>query len=246
MKIILTITSCKRLNLFEKTIQSFCLKFQNINMINKVLLFDDSSNPQERIKMFEILQENFKNVEISFILFEKESFKQNRHREIIKIWHDQIKKYDFCFHLEDDWECVERFDIEEDLLFLKKNKNVIGINYTWDKFKFFPIEFQNLIHYDRYWEWPFERRLWDIGFWFQPYIDEYVLHTVPGFTLRPTLYHIKKLKKIQISNSNQNFELNTGLDMKENYKMYLTNKKKFIHLANSESESAYFINGDIR
>jgi len=62
----LSITSCKRLHLFEKTVKSFYANCEDNSSISHVYYFDDSSSDEDRLKMgndvngFVILEKDLK------------------------------------------------------------------------------------------------------------------------------------------------------------------------------------------
>ena len=50
--IALTITTCKRINLFEKTISSFVKECEDYKLIDIIIHYDDSSSLNDRNRMF--------------------------------------------------------------------------------------------------------------------------------------------------------------------------------------------------
>ena len=51
----LTITTCKRIDLFEKTILTFVSECEDCNSIDVIIHYDDSSSLDDRNKMFTLL-----------------------------------------------------------------------------------------------------------------------------------------------------------------------------------------------
>lgn len=244
MKVILTITTCKRIDFFKRTINSFLENCDSKDLIDEVMIFDDSSSNDDRHSMFEIIMEKFHDKKISFVFFEEKSFDTNlRHREIIKIWKKKIEEFDFCFHLEDDWECLKKFKFEEDIEFLKKNKKILAINYTHNLPTYQP-EILNFGNSERYWRYPYEENLVKVDYWWNSYFDDTVHYLVPPFSLRPSIFDVKKLRNLEIANTH-NFEYHTGILMGEKYDLYLTNELIFKTFS-LENESAYIINNSKR
>lgn len=242
MRVVLTITSSKRLNLLTKTIETFIDKVIDNKIISEVILFDDSSDTEDTIEIVRLLQKYFKEIKVSTIFFKKNSFGVFRHAEIMKIWYEKIQEFDYCFHLEDDWECIEEFNIGDGIRVLNENINIFGVNYTWDKFDFYPENFTEKSFGD-YWEWPYNNTMFNNKVWFKPYSNDFILHMYPPFSFRPSLYDISKLKKLKIE-VDYNFELKAGLTLSDDMKVYLSNKKKFIHLG--DNNSSYVLNESVR
>ena len=102
----LTITTCKRIDLFEKTIISFTKECKDYDLIDIIIHYDDSSSLEDRNKMFSLLNRLFPETLIVSKRFNTNSFNTNRrHLKIMKKWKEDIKFFniDYVFHLEDDW-----------------------------------------------------------------------------------------------------------------------------------------------
>ena len=102
----LTITTCKRIDLFERTILTFVSECEDCNLIDVIIHYDDSSSLDDRNKMFTLLNTLFPDTLIISKRFNPDSFNTNRrHLEIMKKWKEDIKFFniDYVFHLEDDW-----------------------------------------------------------------------------------------------------------------------------------------------
>lgn len=97
MSITLTITTCKRFDLFEKTIDSFLKHCKDKHLIDRWLCIDDNSSEKDRIQMkkrFPFFEFYFKN------LYEK------GHSKSMNLILDLVHS-PYIFHLEDDWEFLE-------------------------------------------------------------------------------------------------------------------------------------------
>lgn len=92
--ITVTMTSCKRFDLFERTVNSFLRCCMDRSLIYDWIVVDDNSNENDRDKM--------KNM-FPFIHFIWKSEKQKGHVESMNLIVKSVKT-PFLFHLEDDWE----------------------------------------------------------------------------------------------------------------------------------------------
>jgi len=88
-----TITTCKRYDLFEQTINSFINCCQDIHMIDKWLCVDDNSNEEDRKKM----QEKY-----PFFEFYFKTKAEKGHPQSMNIIRNKVTT-PYIFHMEDDW-----------------------------------------------------------------------------------------------------------------------------------------------
>jgi len=108
----LTITTCKRFSLFERTINSFYNNCVDRDLISHIFHYDDSSSDFERKEMFLLLKKLFPKVMLTSITFQPSDFNtRKRHLEIMKVWKTNNEKFnfDYVFHLEDDWLFQQNF-----------------------------------------------------------------------------------------------------------------------------------------
>ena len=96
-KITMTVTSCKRYNLLEQTIKSFFECCLDADCIEKIILVDDNSNPEDLHKINLLLRSTNK----PYVLIHK-SEQLKGHTESLNILYD-LAKTDYMLHLEDDW-----------------------------------------------------------------------------------------------------------------------------------------------
>lgn len=113
----LTMTSCKRYDLFEQTVNSLINNVKDIYMIERFICIDDNSSHEDRKKMLE---------KYPFIEFIFKKPEQKGHVEsmnmILKKLNDKDK---FIFHLEDDWVFLNRRNyIGNSIRLLKDNPKV--------------------------------------------------------------------------------------------------------------------------
>lgn len=100
-KIMLSITTCKRFDLFEKTINSFLNCCADINMIDYWFCVDDNSSQEDRNKMkkqypffnYVWKDESQKGHYVSMNIIQKEALKHN---------------CEYLLHMEDDWHFIQK------------------------------------------------------------------------------------------------------------------------------------------
>jgi len=110
----LTITTCKRFDLFEKTMNSIinCVDIENIDYW---LCVDDNSSEEDRNKMKTLYP---------FFEFYFKDIKEKGHPQSMNIIRDKVKT-PYLFHLEDDWKFfVKRNYILDALDVLESNKKI--------------------------------------------------------------------------------------------------------------------------
>lgn len=93
-EITVTTTSCKRLNLLKKTINSFIECCEDLHMIKEWIVIDDNSDENDRNEMKELYP---------FIKFIYKNVNEKGHIKSMNIL-KSIVKTKYIFNLEDDWE----------------------------------------------------------------------------------------------------------------------------------------------
>ena len=91
--ITLSVTSCKRLDLFEQTINSFINCCEDIDRIDKWLCVDDNSSPEDRKRMQELYP---------FFEFYFKKPEEKGHPQSMNIIRQKVDT-PYLFHMEDDW-----------------------------------------------------------------------------------------------------------------------------------------------
>ena len=114
--ITLTITSCKRLDLFVKTINSFIACCKDIHLIDKWFCVDDNSSTEDRIKMQELYP---------FINFYFKTPEEKGHPQSMNIIRKYVKT-PYTFHMEDDWLFFECRDYLSECLEVLGSSQQIG------------------------------------------------------------------------------------------------------------------------
>jgi len=252
-RIALTITSCKRYNLLLKTVTSFHKHCIDRNIISDIIFYDDSSEFSDRIKMSSDMMSIFPNTNIEFKFFHKNSFKTNkRHMEIMKIWKEDIKKYDYVFHLEDDWEFIEDFCLKDAIDIMKNEKDYAMIGFSW-KEKKYPKDFYIPRKIKEYWEWYYSDKHDLLESLF---IDEVEMELLPEdewvnyinwpyFGFRPAIHDVKKISKLETFNdSMDSFELEFAIRYSKLYKSLLHVKRICYHIG--DESSSYNLNKSVR
>jgi hypothetical protein len=126
--IIVTITSCKRFDLFQKTLNSFINCNLDLDLIKEWFVIDDNSSPEDISKMKELYP---------FLTVIQKDITQKGHPKSMNILRNlaltQEEKY--IFHMEDDWSFFRKDNyIRKCLDVLKKSSNygqcLINMNYA--------------------------------------------------------------------------------------------------------------------
>lgn len=230
--IALTITSCKRLSHFKKTIESFCKYCLDLDLIDLIIWYDDSSNAEDRSEMLKILLNNFNNKKIITNFFVPDNFNtKKRHKEIMNIWKNDLSKLsiDYAFHTEDDFEYINNFSIKSGIELLKKYNDVALVGFSQEK-REVPQELGQINIYGDFWEWFYLKD--------RPLCDGLFLDTVimkkhpdptywckyinwPYFGFRPGIHDVKKLEKLEgFYEVDGSFELEFAVRFSKLYKSF--------------------------
>ena len=112
--IVLTITSCKRFDLFEKTINSFLNNCSDVGKITYFFCVDDNSSDEDREKMMKMYP--------FFDFYFKNSGEKGHRQSMNIIWNklNELKPM-FYLHLEDDWLFInKRSYVTDSISFLER------------------------------------------------------------------------------------------------------------------------------
>ena len=112
-KITLTITTCKRYHLFEKTFNSFLNCCKDIQLIDRWICIDDNSSEKDR--------ENMK-FRYPFFEFYYKTIEEKGHIISMNMIQD-IVKTPYILHLEDDWLFVKKEYIIKPALYILESKH---------------------------------------------------------------------------------------------------------------------------
>jgi len=95
-RVMLTVTTCKRFDLFEQTINSILKNWTDLDKVDYFFCVDDNSSKNDRLKM---------QVQYPFFNYHMKSPDEKGHRESMNvIWKkvDELKP-EYLIHMEDDW-----------------------------------------------------------------------------------------------------------------------------------------------
>jgi GR25 family glycosyltransferase involved in LPS biosynthesis/GT2 family glycosyltransferase len=118
-----SVTSCKRLDLFTQTINSFIACCTDWRMIDRWICVDDNSSSEDRIAMQKMYP---------FFEFHMKSFEEKGHPQSMNIIREMVKT-PYLFHIEDDWsffsqksyisDCLDVLSHDESVMQCLVNKN---------------------------------------------------------------------------------------------------------------------------
>jgi GT2 family glycosyltransferase len=231
----LTMTSCKRYDLFEKTVHSIINSVKDLYMIERFICIDDNSSNEDRKKMLD----NFPFFEFKFKKKEQKGHVESMNM-IKKLLTDEDK---FIFHIEDDFPFfIRRNYIGKTIRVLRDNPQVSQVlfnrNYA-EKVEDYSIKggipFGNnkfLIH--EYIEDPSKRAGKGCCYW-------------PGFSFRPSIIRKNMLDKVGFFNQVPHFEMEYSYRvLKAGYISVFINGVYGLHIGKLTSEkdkpNAYTLN----
>lgn len=114
--VLFTITSCKRLDLFEKTMNSFINCCNDVHLINRWICVDDNSTCEDRLRMKTLYP---------FIEFVYKENYQKGHVYSMNLIHDYLSHYTYLVHIEDDFHFIEQRNyISDSINILSDNKSI--------------------------------------------------------------------------------------------------------------------------
>jgi hypothetical protein len=116
-KITLTITTCKRVDLFKRTINSFINCCSDILLIDEYLCVDDNSSKEDIIQMTELYP---------FFRWIIKNPEQKGHMQSMNIIVDEVKT-DYMLHVEDDWLFCEKYAYIAPALEILDEQNIKSI-----------------------------------------------------------------------------------------------------------------------
>ena len=124
--VIFTITSCKRYDLFHKTINSFLTCCNDILKIDKWICVDDNSSSEDREKMQKLYP---------FFEFVWKGEKEKGHVQSMNIIYEKVQNYKYNIHMEDDWTFFEKKNyIGDAIQILESNEKygqaLFNVNYA--------------------------------------------------------------------------------------------------------------------
>lgn len=253
----ITITTCKRLDFFNKTISSFKNHFLDLDLIDIIIHYDDCSSEEDRKSMENTLNKEFPNKLISHRYFDSNSFESDkRHMEIMKIWKSDLESLNikYVFHTEDDWLYKIDFSISDAIDLIKSKPEIAQVTFS-QELRRFPKGMSTKYEGD-FWEWLYFD---NINIQANLFLDEVEMELVnvpgywcyfinwPHFGFRPGIIDVDRLKKLDNFNgSEESFELEFAKRYSKHYKTYCYKHRVCDHLGWDDKKSSYALNNSKR
>ena len=265
-KITLTITTCKRLDLFTRTINSFINCCKDILLIDDFICIDDNSSDEDRKQMKSLYP-------FFTYIFKDETLKSHIHSMNMII---EIVKSEYILHLEDDWLFCQRFDYITKSLEILNQKNIINIDTIPEDQNINDKEIAQVLFNKNYIEIPDDTRHVHGGYLCQTKNNnKYIIHEYynsysnkekfdkitdkykghnniywPHFSFRPSIFKTEIFKKIGRYNEKTNFfEMEYAKRFVDNnyiscfFNMYPTKHiGKLTFESNNDKPNAYSLN----
>jgi len=195
-----TITTCKRFDLFEKTINSFINCFLDIDLIDTYICIDDNSSEQDRFKMKKLYPF------FTFILKDEKNKGHSRSMNILR----NIIKTPYVFHMEDDWKFIQKKKYLSECLDVLGSNDRIGqclINKNYSEteidIKIKGGEYKTTLSGQRYYIHEYANTEEEIAAWKQKHIKDVNdslnsshCYYWPGFSFRPSLLRTHILQEL--------------------------------------------------
>jgi len=239
-KIMFSITTCKRYDLFEKTMNSFINSCLDLNLIDHWLCVDDNSSQEDRAKMKKLYPF------FEFVL--KDSDKKG-HSVSMNIIHAKNMEYkcQYNLHMEDDFHFIQKRNyISESLKIMQENK-MIGqvlfnknyaevelykrsihggfLNKTNDGVRYFIHEYydKDTVEYTKFIER--HKGYGTCGYW-------------PHFSFRPSLLRVSMLQDVGIFYNTNHFEMQYAYEyISKNYVSAFLDTFSCIHIGKKTWET---------
>jgi hypothetical protein len=115
IKVMLTMTTCKRWDLFEKTVNSLLNTWTDIDKVDYFFCVDDNSSQRDRTKM---------KATFPFIDFYMKRQSEKGHRASMNVIYDMLTtlKPTYWIHMEDDWLFFQKDSyVQKSIDFLDRN-----------------------------------------------------------------------------------------------------------------------------
>jgi hypothetical protein len=255
LHIALTITGCKRPELFKSTVDSLCSKIKDLHLIKTIIHYDDSSDDESRKKMYEVLVSNFPDKLVCTRYFNKDSFTTDkRHMHVMNCWLDDLSQLgiDYVFHTEDDWLYTNDLSISGalDILISDDKCGQIGFSQPLRRFP-------EGIHIEKggdYWKWYYRE---DLPLLDNLFMDDLMIEqwNVPGlwlyyinwphFSLRPGLFDVEKLLTVgKFLETEESFEFEFAKKYSKKFYNYSHKLSLCEHIG--DSNSSYELNNSKR
>lgn len=240
MKVVLSMTTSRRLALFERTIKSLHQHVHDLHRVDEVLHIDDSSSPDDLMHMRHLFRELLSGARLRSIT--ETNFPNLAHHAcMMQKWHDLVSPADFVFHCEDDWEFFQGGSLISDAIELMNADSSIGQVGLWRKPPTNGIKVLGII---RYWEWNHQP---SIGFRHRLQDEDEIDPAWPHFSLRPSIIRGETLRRVGNFPMRQFFEHVYAIRWTElGWKTAFLATKHCFHQATGPGQSAYEMGGTLR
>lgn len=249
-----TITSCKRYDLFEKTINSFLNCCIDYTLIDKWLCVDDNSSEEDRKKMKE---------KYPFFTFYFKTPEEKGHPKSMNIIREKVST-PYIFHMEDDWKFFRKHPYLTECLSciatggtgstggVKQcliNRNYAETEKDWGLFGGFPLEGGKYVLH----EYCKDSEEYELFYAKYGKIDVKNCAYWPHFSFRPSLIKTEVLKKLgEFDEKVSHFELEYSRRyFGEGYKSAFLNGIYCLHTgrltterSDTSKQNAYDLNGE--
>ena len=256
-KISLAITSCKRLHMLRRVLKAFTVFCEDMDIIDNVIFFDDSSTDLHKFEMERILHDLFPNQNKVITHFYADSFSDTyRHARILNHLREKLTETqsDYFFLLEDDYLFVDFFRIAENINLLEAYPEYGYAGFA-QSFKKFPDHIKPK-EIGEYWEWYYDKDqqincnlFLDEASAIQQLMPDLWMTYInwPSFTLRPGTHHVERFLSIgefstTYDRDNMRTELEFAIRWSEKYKSLFHKRFHIVNLGFDSSTSAYNLN----
>lgn len=253
MELCLSITTCKRFELFCRTIISFAHNCKEADQFDYIYHYDDSSTDEDKSIMEQLITRLFPNsTYIKTYITPNDIASKKRHMEIMKMWKGDISSFDYVFHLEDDWMFDKGFSIKEAVELMESEEDVAYVGFSWEK-KEFPNDVFKPKTIGDFWEWYYSDKY---GLCEPLFLDKVEMKHLPDghwvkyinwpyFSFRPGLHSIKKINNLKTFNDKMDsFELEFSIRFAKFYKSFFYTQSVCKHIG--EGKSSYELNNSNR
>ena len=237
-----TMTTCKRLDLFIPTMNSFLNTCLDANSICRWLVVDDNSSEEDR----KVMQETF-----PFIEFYWKTPEEKGHARSMNIIRNAVTT-PFFFHIEDDWVFYEkRFYLGECLEVLKTDETLgqclinKGYAETCDDIKLLGGIPRETKSGHRFFEHEHSRTLVDQAMLYKKYGSGSNCWYWPHFSLRPGLNRTNVIKQFEFDEQIGHFEMEYARKYSLQYKSAYLESIYCRHIGKLTSEQSVINSYDL-
>ena len=120
-RVMLTVTTCKRIDLFEQTINSILHCWTDLDKVDFFYCVDDNSSEEDRLKM---------QAQFPFFTYHMKSKKEKGHRESMNVIWSKVAevKPEYWIHMEDDWVYFKKENYVGRAIAVLENYENIGVH----------------------------------------------------------------------------------------------------------------------